>query len=67
MDFIKIKMKVKDIVRLGYACDFGLNQYCILDGADGEEYVECELYNSNEDYVDIRPVGSKGRDAPFPF
>jgi hypothetical protein len=40
-----IQIKVKDIIKYRKEDIFGLNPYCLNEGADGEDYIECELTN----------------------
>jgi len=42
---MKIKIQLRDIIDYDKADLFGLNPYCINEGTDGDEYIECELTN----------------------
>jgi hypothetical protein len=42
---MKIKIQLRDIIYYDKADLFGLNPYCMNEGADGDTYIECELTN----------------------
>ena len=44
---LTIKMKLKDIVRLGLADCVGLNPWCINEGADSEDTMDVEIEIDN--------------------